>query len=262
LGQRLPALLELQARVSSFTGGFNHGYLEKGNIFRTIEPPNVLGSYLSGINDQGAMVGGFCTTSCNPREAEHGFLYLKGKYKTFDYPATGTSILPLGINNLGQIVGGYCPGSVSCQGYPLPSFHGFLKTGNKYTTLDYPNASATQANAINDAGQIVGFYTDAATVMNHAFFYQNGVFTQIDVPGSQYTTPYGINNAGVVSGLYADSHSFTHGFTYQNGVFTPVDIPSAYTSLLTGISNSGDVVGDGYFAGTNKVWQYLGVPSH
>lgn len=40
--------------------------------------------------------------------------------------------------------------------------HGFTWQNGNFTTVDYPNASATTVNGVNDEGDIVGFYTDAA----------------------------------------------------------------------------------------------------
>jgi probable HAF family extracellular repeat protein len=240
-------------------GGFDHGYIQKGKAYKTIEPPQVLSSYLSGINDTGTMVGGYCDTSCNPRNAQHGYLYEKGKYKKFDYPAAGTSIVPEGINNLGEIVGGYCPGLFSCPEGFLPSSHAFLLSRGLYTTLDFPSAKATQAYAINDAGSIVGSYLDSA-IYQHAYLYQGGVFTNIDFPGSQGTAAVGINNAGTVSGYYADAKAIVHGFIYRNGAFKRVDVAGAFSTSLGGISNTGDVTAAATV--NNAEVLYLGIPSH
>jgi hypothetical protein len=53
-----------------------------------------------------------------------------------------------GINDLGQIVGQYV---VSGDG-----LHGFLKDGDDYITIDYPNGSNTWLYDINNNGQIIG----------------------------------------------------------------------------------------------------------
>jgi hypothetical protein len=44
-------------------------------------------------------------------------------------------------------------------------FHGFLYSGGSYTSIDVPGATGkggTQAFGINDAGQIVGTYSDSS----------------------------------------------------------------------------------------------------
>lgn len=197
-------------------GGFYHGYMQEGKNFKTIEPPGVRSSFLEGINDRGAAVGGYCDTlSCNPEEAQHGFLFSNGKYSKIDYLTAGTSLAAEGINNRGQIVGGYCPGSVQCLIGLSPSNHAFLLDRGIFTTLDYPSALGTLAYAINDTGNIVGFYEDSSTT-THGYLYQSGTFTTLDFPNAAWTLPLGINNAGTVSGIYEDNTTFiTHGFTLR-----------------------------------------------
>lgn len=65
-----------------------------------------------------------------------------------------------GINASGQIVGTYYDSKFKA--------HGFLCSGGGYVTLDDPlGVNGTVAKAINDAGVVVGYYTDANQV---AFF--------------------------------------------------------------------------------------------
>lgn len=238
-------------------GGFYHGYLQVGKVYKTVEPPGVLESYLQGINDKGAAVGGYCdTVPCNGGSSQHGFLHSDGRYTKFDYPTAGYSIAPQGINNFGQVVGGYCP-AASCPGGPLPSAYAFLLQNGTYTTLDFPGALATQANAINDSGSIVGFFMDSSTML-HAYLYQSGVFTRLDFPNSQWTAALGIDNAGSISGIYEDNNLVTHGFIYANGVFTQAAPPNSSASGLAGISNRGEVVAQAN-AG-NVTNNYIGVP--
>lgn len=62
----------------------------------------------------------------------------------------------------------------------LGSTHGFLLSGGTYTTIDDPSATnGTFAEAINDRGQIVGFYQDRAR-STHGFLLSGGVYTTLD----------------------------------------------------------------------------------
>ena len=47
--------------------------------------------------------------------------------------------------------------------------HGFLLSNGTYTAIDYPNASYTSANGINDLGEIVGQWTTPAG-HTHGFY--------------------------------------------------------------------------------------------
>jgi uncharacterized membrane protein len=68
-------------------------------------------------------------------------------YTTIDYPSASDTTAA-GINDAGQICGYY--------GLNFAD-HGFLLSGNQFTTLDFGNRG-TQALGINDLGQIVGSY--------------------------------------------------------------------------------------------------------
>jgi probable HAF family extracellular repeat protein len=78
-----------------------------------------------------------------------------------------------------------------------------------FTTIDVPRASLTAARGINDAGQIVGSFTDNAGT--HGFVLSGGSFTQIDVPGASSTHGGKINTKGQIVGRFTDSAG-THGF--------------------------------------------------
>ena len=239
--------------------GNYHGYLQVGRKFETIQPPGAISSYLEGINDKGEAVGGYCTVlNCVGPDVQHGFLYSSGKYTKLDYPVSGTSIAPEGINNLGQVVGGYCPGSTVCVGGLFPSNHAFLLNGGVFTTLDYPGAIGTQANAISDSGSIVGFYEDAAGRL-HGYMYVNGVFTNLDFPSANWTYPAGIDNAGTVAGSFQDANLIVHGFSYSGGVYTQVDVPNSFSTALGGINNSGQVTA-GADMNNGTTGNFIGTP--
>jgi probable HAF family extracellular repeat protein len=76
-----------------------------------------------------------------------------------------------------------------------------------------PGASSTFASGINDAGQIVGSFSNSTGT--HGFLDIGGSFIQIDVPGASRTVASGINDAGQivastsVSGGTGDPHFTT-----------------------------------------------------
>jgi hypothetical protein len=76
---------------------------------------------------------------------------------------------------------------------------GFANNGGAFSNVDFPGATGTQAIAVNDAGQIVGNYFDAAST-EHGYVSSAGVFTAIDFPGAISTAAAGINAAGTSSG--------------------------------------------------------------
>src|ERR1019366_2923199 len=76
-------------------------------------------------------------------------------------------------------------------------------------------------DGINDAGQVVGSYTDGSGV-EHGFLYSGGSFTTLNVPSNQNTFPRGISNSGQIVGYYGggpDGSSY-RGFLYGSGIYT------------------------------------------
>src|SRR5207302_959133 len=101
---------------------------------------------------------------------------------------------------------------------------GFLKDGAMFTTIDFPGGTDTTAVGINDAGQIVGSFSDGPPqpgVKTHGFLKDGATFTTIDVPGASSTEPRGINDAGQIVGIFDDAKGH-HGF-----LATPVPAPPA-----------------------------------
>jgi probable HAF family extracellular repeat protein len=153
-----------------------------------------------------------------------------------------------------------------------------------FTQIDFPGASSTFVNSINNSGQVVGTYRDSADLA-HGFLFSGGVFTQLDFPGSPETFANGINNAGAIVGWnglasykyvagsfttfnvvdsirtiaiglndqgdivggYDDSSNAGHGFLYQGGVFSSIDVPGALDTAAYGVNNSLEIVGQAPF---------------
>lgn len=134
--------------------GASHGYtynINTGQFSADINDPLAVSTVTAAINDKGN-IAGFFTDSAG---IIHGFLDQGGHFTTVDAPgATETELL--GLNNKGVAIGFDVVGGVT---------HGVIfdtKTG-VFTTVDAPNAAgSTVFNGINDKGDIVGFYTDAA----------------------------------------------------------------------------------------------------
>src|SRR6267154_1727619 len=105
-----------------------------------------------------------------------------------------------------------------------------------FTRIDVPGASATVALGINNAGQIVGTYTDDTGF--HGFTASGDHFTTIDA-----IVAYGINNLGQIAGSNIGSDGLFHGFLDSGGNVTSVDVPGASFTQALGINDSGEMVG-------------------
>jgi probable HAF family extracellular repeat protein len=106
------------------------------------------------------------------------------------------------------------PGSSTKDGH----LHGFLlDVDGSYTTLDVPGAD-TEADGINDAGQIVGQYGDEFGDYHGFLLHVDGsYYTTFDVPGASLTLPYGINASGQIVGSYQGADGTYHGFIATPG---------------------------------------------
>jgi uncharacterized membrane protein len=157
--QKIVGYYESSSTVAGYLEGPSPISPDK-HTFSAVAPPGSGTSYAAGINNNGVVVGGFCAPpGCNPQAADHGFTYNQGIYSTIDYPQTGATTAAYGINDLGEIVGGYCAGPSACPvGATALTTHGFLDNHGAFTQLDFPESQYTQADAINNAGVIVGAY--------------------------------------------------------------------------------------------------------
>jgi uncharacterized membrane protein len=99
---------------------------------------------------------------------------------------------------------------------------------------------------INDRGQIVGDYQDAAGRV-HGYLWGKGRFSTLDVPGAADTTVTDRNDRGQMIGVCSndrDARSPSHGFVLERGRYTSFDAPGAVLwTLPFGINNRSQVVG-------------------
>ncbi|MGC2742153.1 MAG: hypothetical protein WA672_03135 [Candidatus Angelobacter sp.] len=193
--------------------------------FTTLNIPGAVTSTAIGINDQGAIVGAFTTSTTDDR----GFLLFQGKFTHFNFPGA-FSTEASDINNVGQIVGDY--------GNLQTGQHGFVVQNGVFHSISAPAApSQTQAIGINNFGVIVG----RAGISG--FRLSSGHFTTIRFPNSSRTSASGINDSGVIVGTYGDTIGFNHGFMLKNGTYSKIDFPGATNTSVSRIDNEGDIVG-------------------
>jgi hypothetical protein len=106
------------------------------------------------INNNGA-VAGFYVTSGGTTDAFAR--RASGKFITLAYPGA-TMTQAFGLNDHGEVVGAYTLGSGSSA-----TTHGFTWQAGHFTTVDDPHGVGTTfINGVNNAGDLVGFYTDSA----------------------------------------------------------------------------------------------------
>ncbi len=141
------------------------------DAYSPIEYPGAAWTIALGINNNGDIVGYY--RQADPVR-DRGFLYLRSQnaYFPIDYPGTGAidNTYARGVNRAGQVVGDYYDRGAGM-------YRGFLKDGDTYVAFDFPNATHTQPNGINDHGVIVGSYNDGSR--GHGFL---ATFTSSALP--------------------------------------------------------------------------------
>ena len=136
-----------------------HGFLLSDGEFTRIDVPDAKGTNAWKVNARGDIVGGYTDADGKRR------VFLLGGHKrdviTVDVPGVVENANENGgINSQRDIVGGYCD-TAPCTGASRDA-HGFLLSGGLLTTIDVPGAILTEAFGINERGDIVGVYEDAA----------------------------------------------------------------------------------------------------
>jgi probable HAF family extracellular repeat protein len=237
--------------------------------FTTFDVPGALTlTEASGINDTGDIVGTYNTSTANV-----GFLLDKhGNLTTFNALGSDDTIAE-GINNAGQVVGHFFDhgflrepdGTVTSFDAPGPEPHtiipygindsgqisgtlanpvqGFVKDGSTVTAFDVPGGTDTNARGLNNAGDVVGTFTDGTGERNEGFLKEGGTFVTIDIAGASSIVAFGINDHEQIVGDFSDTAGTAHGFFYDGGDITPFDVPGAAFTQAEGINNRGEVVG-------------------
>jgi hypothetical protein len=175
-------------------------------------------------------------------------------FRTLDNTRDLTFNQLLGINNE-HVISGYFGSGLAHhpnKGYRLvpPYKHG------DYASENFPHSAQTQVTGLNNAGNTVGFWANAAGA-NFGFYTKGTHFYNIGkFPGAAYASPQvvqllGINDHGLAVGFYANSANHNRGFTYNihTHKFRRVLIPGETQGLngpsltAAAINNSGKIAG-------------------
>jgi probable HAF family extracellular repeat protein len=227
----------------SNSSGTSLGFLDTNGVFTIFSSPPGYptgvgaagpGPPVAGINDAGqiaanagatgfvyaneavtALYPGYVLTGINNSGEMTAYIFpgYTGVLLSPNGSSTPLGFYPTGLNNVGEIVGVGSIGGVS----------GWLLDDNGvFTPVVVPGSEETYAYAINDLGQIVGYYFDSGGVSSYGFLDTNGVYQTIAVPGAASTVAYGINDAGDIV-----------------GAFTPAAVPEPDSLLLVAFGMTG-----------------------
>jgi probable HAF family extracellular repeat protein len=159
------------------------------------------------------------------------------------YSITELPFVPSDINDKGQIVGSQ-----------------YLWDNGMLAELGFlPGSNSTQANSINNLGQVVGssgLLGNSST--NRAFVWQDGIMSSLGTPPAlictfcHYTTANDINDQGQVVGNLVNSSAYPNqlGFVWANGSLTDAIAADSTTSVVA-INEAGNVLINGADLGRN-----------
>lgn len=242
------ATLVLLFAISSVFGyeSGSYGFFKDGNSIEYIQYPGALGTSVTGVSDDGKIVGTYWDAN-----GTHGFLKIGNVYTSLDYPGA-TSTMPYDINNAGQIIGMYTDHGIS--GVAGSGWHSFLMEGNTYAQCNYPGSystSGTYAYSINNSGEIVGGYFTqfvsvslGTTVDFHGFMTDGNISESFDIPAAYNTLATGISDDGKIVGYYANLSIdvYAHGFLKNGEVYTYFDIPGSANTYPVAINDAGQIL--------------------
>jgi probable HAF family extracellular repeat protein len=153
----------------------------------------------------------------------------------------GTGSAASDINRWGDVVGSITSAGVT---------HGFLNAGGTYTDLGTLGGANSNANGINDYGQIVGG-SDNGAGQFHAFTYSGGTMSDLGTLGGGRSEAFAINNHGVIVGDAQNgdpaTSGFSQAFSYAGGAMSALGtLPGGLGSTAYAINNKGTIGGSSY----------------
>ena len=233
-----------------------HAFLYSNGAMQDINSASLFpaGTYAYGINKSGQVAGQGLVTSSN----FHAFLYSGGQMIDLGTLPGGSQATANANNDAGQVVGTSDGVIVTSKKTTQYISDAFLYANGQLIDLGTPAGSyASQANAINSNGQIVGVIYISGQP-SHAALYSNGVWTDLGaISGASGTKATGINSAGQIVGTaffpQVSYHPPKPGkhvpFIVSNGALVDLNtlIPSNTGFKLTdalGINTSGQILCD------------------
>ena len=186
-----------------------------------------------------AAAGGAAAGSGTSRDLAIGFVLDRGRYQSIDLPGDGRFTVLARITNSGRIVG-------KTPDEDGVGYDALVGDRRKLRRFEFPGATATYAQGINERGQIVGDASPTFSVVDPGatgYLLDRGRYTRIAYPGAINTQAWGINNRGQVVGEYVDQQGVPHGYRWEKGRFTSFDGPLGTGASILDINDRGDMVG-------------------
>jgi hypothetical protein len=219
--------------VGSFTdnNNVNHGYLLSScDSLTCVDVAGASHTFLSATNNLDQLTG-----DCVINGVDSKFV-MSGTSITWLNKPDAAAVVPLGINDGGQVVGSLYDQSYNNSGFSL--------LGSNYSLINCPDpaTTATIATAVNNHGDITGFYQVGQQSVGYLLCHGN--LTSFSVAGSSSVIPTGIDVLGNIVGNYLDDDGCQHSFLRAtDSTLYSIDVAGAMNTSVQGINNLGQVVG-------------------
>jgi hypothetical protein len=236
---------------SGAQGHANKGYLlvmtHHGTRYQNENFPSGLQTQVTGLNDVGVTVGFWSgQNTASLANDNFGFYARGGHFHSVNFPTQSNANPPvnqlLGVNDSNVAVGFYTDAKGNNHGY-LYSINSHM-----YRMIKIQGATSVTATAINNDGDIAGFFTDSAGVTRSFVRHWFGRRMTLAYPGATSTQAFGVNDSREVVGTYMDgsgANAKSFGFTWSRftGFRTVSDPLGMGTTTINGVNDAGDIVG-------------------
>jgi uncharacterized membrane protein len=236
---------------SGAKGHANKGYLlvmsRRGSHYQNENVPRALQTQVTGLNDTGVTVGFWSRQNTASQANDNfGFYARGGRFHTVNFPSRSKAKPPvnqlLGVNDSNVAVGFYTDAKGNNHGYIYSITH------RMFRTIKITGATSVTATAINNDGDIAGFFTNSAGMTKSFVRHWFGMRTTLAFPGATSTQAFGVNDAREVVGTYmkgTGDNAKTFGFTWTRAAgFKTVNDPQGKgTTTINGVNDAGDLVG-------------------
>jgi hypothetical protein len=234
-------------KISGYFGSGMPGHPNKGY---TVVPPYMQGNFkrenypgskqtqVTAINNKNDTAGFWV----DAQDVNRGFIRWNSVFTSYTAPGIGSGTVTqiLGLNDTGKAVGFYTTGTGMNFGFLLNQAKG------KFTTITPPGATNVTASAINNNGDITGFYAQGTKTIG--FLKKGNSYSVFHFPKQKITMPFGINDNDDIVGQYTDRKGATHGFLLvsplHNAMWTSIDDPNGIgATTINGLNDAMEMVG-------------------
>jgi probable HAF family extracellular repeat protein len=183
--------------------GDSHAFYLQGGTQSALTTLGGSTSEANGISSDGRIAGSSALSS----GLTHACDWISGTPTDADPTNVEGPSRGLAINKSGVLIGYYSNSSSQPQGFTF--------NGSALTAIDYPSATQTTVNGINDQGLLAGSYTEAGAVFG---FIENGAAFQTlpNLSGGTEGQANAINLAGDAAGWVTNSSDEEQAVIWRN----------------------------------------------